>query len=361
MSKKYVPKQLPMPGEIIDVGGKLIKHLSKEGELYAIEQRVSRKLFKSSDWGETWTILVENTGSNIQQALKMPSGKVLVALRNGSLILSDTNESNFQKVFEIDTPGDAHFAETFGFSEYNNLVFIGEYGPRVRRGYMSDNGGEEGSWREVFKHPDERIDHLHDIRFDPYENLIWVLTGDGGVKNTVYFSADFGRSWESMALDNSLRATMIIPLPECVLFGSDDYEDLSIYKHVRPPEGTQGTIVDPYRTWSPKKNWKGVTPWVTNAAVVYGGDSAAYFGALQFEPVELPASIYGTKNGEEFYPIWTYNKLPSVLPGKGFNSCGIMGVFGPDNEGNLAAALGTDIDGTFLHLIKVKAPDWIEL
>lgn len=58
-------------------------------------------------------------------------------------------------------------------------LYFGEYGNPSASGksvYKSINGGI--SWNEVFNISCDRIKHIHACEWDPYENRVWVLTGD---------------------------------------------------------------------------------------------------------------------------------------------------------------------------------------
>ncbi len=59
-------------------------------------------------------------------------------------------------------------------------LFFGEYGHNYRRAavpvYRSRDGGR--SWEKVFFFPPGKTKHVHGCFFDPFEEKIWVLTGD---------------------------------------------------------------------------------------------------------------------------------------------------------------------------------------
>jgi hypothetical protein len=61
-----------------------------------------------------------------------------------------------------------------------NDLFFGEYGGNPARHevpvYRSQDGGK--SWKIVFLFPKGKIRHIHGCYFDPYEEKVWVLTGD---------------------------------------------------------------------------------------------------------------------------------------------------------------------------------------
>lgn len=72
--------------------------------------------------------------------------------------------------------------------------------------------------------------HIHAVTYDPKQNVVWIVTGDGAVSrdNTSFFySRDLGQTWthlRSSIVDTGQKSQMIMALPfdGCVAFGSDD-------------------------------------------------------------------------------------------------------------------------------------------
>jgi hypothetical protein len=66
-------------------------------------------------------------------------------------------------------------------------VFFGEYGSNPARNevpiYRSQDGGE--SWEIIYCFPAGRIKHIHGCYWDPYEQKIWVFTGDFAGENFI--------------------------------------------------------------------------------------------------------------------------------------------------------------------------------
>jgi hypothetical protein len=58
-------------------------------------------------------------------------------------------------------------------------LFFGEYGkphPEGKSIYRSLDGGQY--WEKVFNIPSNKIRHIHSCNWDPYEEKVWVFTGD---------------------------------------------------------------------------------------------------------------------------------------------------------------------------------------
>jgi hypothetical protein len=62
----------------------------------------------------------------------------------------------------------------------NSDIYFGEYGNNASRAavpvYRSQDGGK--SWHIIFKFPAGTIKHVHGCYWDPFEQKIWVFTGD---------------------------------------------------------------------------------------------------------------------------------------------------------------------------------------
>lgn len=59
------------------------------------------------------------------------------------------------------------------------LLYFGEYGKKTDDGkyvYRSEDGGL--TWHKIFHFQGDTIKHIHACKWDPYEEKIWVLTGD---------------------------------------------------------------------------------------------------------------------------------------------------------------------------------------
>ena len=352
MRKKYWPDKLPAVSTITQTGDKKVAWLHSDSTVYAFN---GANLYKSADWGGAWTEIAL-LPATINQVRKLSDGKILVVSNNGNIYLSDAAEANFVKVHEFSAGATSE--HSFGLRVYDQMIFASEYGVKKNKAYMSHDNG--ATWEQIFEHPDPDASHVHDICYDPYENLIWITTGDGINQRNIFWSADFGNTWETMPHDHHIRATQIIPMPECVLFGSDDFVGMTIWRHDRPDKGTHGSVVRPYAAWSPIKKWPHSSPWMNHAAIQFGGSGAAYFGWLQpASSAAVPSAIYGTRDGYTFAPIWVERNLPST--GAASPLLGILGVYGPDSAGNLAARLVSSYGGSDEQLLKIELPTWVEM
>ena len=357
-----LPKTIPVPFEKINASGTKIRHLTKDGVLYGAKTADSR-LHKSADFGETWVPLATTPPEVAAQVHKFTDGKLLVIARNGKTYLSDEAEENFALVYDFNTS----IGEAFGMDVYGDMVFISSYaGNNYDRCYMSFDQG--ATWKQILQHPDPSISHFHDIAYDPYENIVWACSGDYGVKDNVFYSNDFGNTWETTygIPDLNVRSTAIIPLPKCVLFVSDTNGSMFVWRYDRHPEGTQGHQVIPYKAWFHKRNipldksdFVGSKP-----AITYGAESSALFGWHAYNPGGnvTPAVVIATKDGYSFTTIWTSGELmdPSNT---NYVDGGLMGVFGPtDTNEYVAYYTKGDKDNLTAvpsrYAVKINFPGW---
>src|SRR5690606_24137586 len=141
------------------------------------------------------------------------------------------------------------------------------------------------------------------------------------------------------------RLTQIMPLPNCVIFSSDQRRRISVVRYDRPLAGTASiTNMPPIRdNWPTTDEWPfveswfmGMIPdepqayhWGTNAAVAYGANARAVFGFRQGADSPFPLKIWTTDDGMRFNCVW----MSPWLGGS------VGGVFGPDQDGNYVAAV----------------------
>jgi len=71
--------------------------------------------------------------------------------------------------------------------------------------------------------------HIHSVTYDPKQNVVWIITGDGAVSydnSSLFWSRDLGQTWthkRSTIADDGARTQHVIGLPfdGCMVFGSD--------------------------------------------------------------------------------------------------------------------------------------------
>lgn len=114
-------------------------------------------------------------------------------------------------------------------------IYLGEYWANRERNavrlWRSDDDGT--TWHPVHTWPPGTTRHIHFVQFDPYEELIWLGTGDNDSECRMLYSRDGGESFESVGEGlQTWRAGSVIFTPEAVLWGTDigiDHEDQPNY------------------------------------------------------------------------------------------------------------------------------------
>lgn len=71
--------------------------------------------------------------------------------------------------------------------------------------------------------------HIHSVVYDPKQNVVWLITGDGAVSadnSSIFWSRDLGQTWthkRSTVADTGARTQLVVGLPfdGCMSFGTD--------------------------------------------------------------------------------------------------------------------------------------------
>ncbi|MDM0667927.1 BppU family phage baseplate upper protein [Clostridium perfringens] len=210
-----------------------------------------------------------------------------------------------------------------GFTQldsYNNIVLLSEYRLPAKHHlpwaetngggklYLSEDFGK--TFKAIFDIPINYADgglgtHIHAIKYDPYENIIWLVTGDGVNHQMIWYSLDKGENWyKSVDFKQSvIQMTAIYPLRNCVLFASDG-RLVSVARYNRPKCGTMAGIKMNFdcpiilaEGWGKAGNTN--VPVGSRGAIDYK-NSKVYFGFLG-APYIHTENTYGIlKNGEIF-------------------------------------------------------------
>ena len=337
--------KLPKKNSITQTNGKSVKWLTDDGEIFASDGTV---LYKTTDWGLGWQE-VYNFPDRIRQVRKLDDDSLIVALSSAAIYKS-VNTTEFNEVYRW--TGNGVYSD-FGFDTYDRIVLASMYGTDATTAYISNDYGNEGSWRELFKVPNPNVNHIHDVKYDPYEGLIWISVGDRRNSDRLYWSDDYGRNWDTLRGLERARITSIMPFPDRVLFGSDEFNEMCVFIHERPKNGvTMGTKVE-LKKWVNKRNFPGSSMyWATVPAVVYGDNAKAFYGFRQSPTNTNAPSIVWETDGTKHRPIWVEEKLP-ILNDASHKNCGIMGIYGPDSDGNIAVNLRTNYNNQDYHLLKI--------
>jgi len=326
--------------------------VKKDGTWYGVTGNAFQK---SADYGDNWEALHQVGEDRAAQIKFLDDDTLLLITKNGKVYKSDVNESNFTETLSLISP-DVNLAESLGTDVFENYVFIVEYGNKdgedpPRRAFMSNDYGL--NWEMIFEEEVRTDFHVHDIALDPYEELVWIVTGDNLENSNVIVSDDFGRNWRYVYDYGECpnQFTGIFPMADCVLFTSDNRHD-SVYRWKRNAVGVNSIsrmILEP--AFTIVRENPGSESFGTIGFVDHNGDGSAYFGYIQHHSnIRRKATVWATKDGINFYSIWTSADFPTSETG----FVGVSHISGVDDEGYLAVGL----TGTEDNALKLKKPEW---
>lgn len=316
------------------------------------------------------------SGGTVNFIKKLDDGTLLAGVENaggtgyaklykGTAEVWNTSTLKFDvtwtEVFALDTSG-VYFSMWFGLSIYKNIIVVGEYGAHnvARHVYISRDYGN--TWNKIFA---AELDdsgagvHIHDVCYDPYSDVIWICTGDGYWAQNVYFSYDGGATWNKNYgyKESPSQFTQILPLPNCVLFTTDNTKHMAVYRCNRADIRAKKTHLDLELAYTFYDNYDAESPIGTNGCVVYGKDACVYFGwAERYDVAKTKSPVIGTKDGYNFFVVWENETVTATT--SSYN--GIFGVYGVSDNGNIAISYVNKEDGTTgKHSIIMQAPEWV--
>lgn len=262
--------------------------------------------------------------------------------------------ATFKEVLAINST-QANITNIWGFSVYNNIVTVSEYGLRGDNGaknvYLSKDNGDTFSlifnqYTQVVegRPPLTQSAHMHTAAYDPYYNRIWVVVGDKP-NTATYYSDDLGVTWVFVTGSTgtgAIQYTGIQALPDCVIFGSD-----------RSPNG-----IYVYR-----RNGKDKMPVIKPLLIINNSPELTHVFGLPFKrdwSPTAPTYFVGDRtDGTQFKPMIT-----ATVDGKkghimGELSAGeaLHGIFGATASGKIIVVSQTPTSAGVI-ISTANAPTW---
>lgn len=163
-------------------------------------------------------------------ALAVLSSGGLVAAVPGAIVTLRPNEKQFHITHTI-TRGTRPLHIT---AVPNGAVYWGEYFDNPQRDpvhiYTSTDSG--ATWRVAYTFPKGAIRHVHNIVHDPWQDCLWVATGDYGDECRILrATCDFSRVQVVLQGNQQARAVALVPTEDGLYFSSDTpLESNSIYR-----------------------------------------------------------------------------------------------------------------------------------
>lgn len=164
-------------------------------------------------------------------ALAVLPSRAMVAAVPGAIITLRPNQTTFQITHKI-TRGTRPLHIT---AVPSGPVFWGEYFDNASRDevhiYASADGGS--SWSVAYTFPKGSIRHVHNIVHDPWQDCLWVLTGDYGDECRILrASYDFRQVEVILQGHQQSRAVALVPAKNGVYFSSDSPLELNAIYHL---------------------------------------------------------------------------------------------------------------------------------
>jgi hypothetical protein len=226
-------------------------------------------------------------------ALAVLASGQLVGAIPGAIVTLRPGETEFHATLKISRgTRPLHIAAT-----PEGQLFFGEYFDNPDRGevhiYGSSDRGE--SWHIAHTFPKGAIRHVHNIAHDPWENCLWILTGDYGTECRVLrASCDLKTIDVAMSGNQQARAVAVVPAPEGLYFSSDTPLEANHVYHL-DRQGNLSTLSD------------------LESSSIYGcrvGD--AIFFTTMVEPSEINETrsvhLYGSHAPGEWRPLCEWKK-----------------------------------------------------
>ena len=271
---------------------------------------------------------------------------------------NNPSATTFEEVLELNVT-QADVKNSWGFSIYENIVLVSEYGLKGYEGaryvYLSTDYGETFNvifdlyTQEIEGRPDLTMTaHVHTVAYDPYYNRIWLCVGD--LPNTAtYYSDDMGQTWVFVEGSNIMQYTGIIALPDSVIFGSDRGPNgIHVY---RRKSKTEMPVIEPLYLINDnssnthvfelpfKRDWHPQTP--------------VYFAATRAQGTEYRPVIMGLVDGKKAHLLWEADF-------EGDYTGNVWYALGATAQGNIIAYMSDpNING--YRIVKATAPDWVKM
>ena len=223
-----------------------------------------------------------------------PSGELIAALP-GAIATLSVGDEEFRvthRVLRGTRP--LHLALT-----PDNQVLWGEYFDNAQRDevhvYRSVDRG--ATWDVAYTFAKGEIRHIHNIACDPWENCLWVLTGDEGEECRILrVSYDFKSIDVALAGNQQARSVALIPTRDGLFFSSDTPLEANHVYHLDRHGGLRA-VAD------------------LDSSSIYGcSTTAAMFFSTMVEPSAVNSTqdvcLYGSVDGFSWHKALARKKDP---------------------------------------------------
>ena len=222
----------------------IVQDYDQNDNLYATRGMILYKLPKGGDrfvkvahiptgfgvfWLRNFTLFRKFTlRPECVEVVVKPSGNV-VAMSAGKLWALSAAGNDFEPTLELTHygKGDQGIFENGILSKNDSTVFFGEYFRNDNREQVrvfgSYNQGKEWNVKYTFK-PGE-IRHIHALLKDPYEDKLWICTGDDNGEPRIAWTDDDYKTIHPIGQGSQMwRATQLVFEKDYIYWGADTYE-----------------------------------------------------------------------------------------------------------------------------------------
>jgi hypothetical protein len=222
----------------------------------------------------------------------LPSGGFAAAVP-GAIITLRPNETEFHTTHVI-TRGTRPLHIT---AAPVGAVYWGEYfdNPQREEVHIYASSDDGATWKVAYTFPKGAIRHVHNIVYDPWQNCLWVLTGDYGDEYRILRAAcDFSQIESVLHGNQQVRAVALVPTEDGLYFSSDTpLESNYIYK--LDHSGTLSRLAP------------------ISSSSIYGcrvGNHVFFSTMVEPSKVNLDrhVRIYGSGNGQSWQPLLAWEK-----------------------------------------------------
>ena len=104
----------------------------------------------------------------------------------------------------------------------DKTIYYGEYFSNKHKLPVSIYKRESSKWEKIYEFNRNTIKHIHNIVYDYYRNVFYVLTGDSDNESGIWFSDDNFKQVKPLYVGKQqCRTCMVIPTKECLLYATD--------------------------------------------------------------------------------------------------------------------------------------------
>ncbi|TDY02689.1 hypothetical protein [Thiohalophilus thiocyanatoxydans] len=312
-----MPSDVMIPGRVVFVSGERI--LAARGSLF----------FESKDSGATWKQVVDLPMSHYEKAIMssrlfcrlLRKGVHHLAIRDSCMLIVANRNTYYSQAGVTSNLGRLNGSRPLSLCSTNNAFYYGEYRSNPERSpvHIWKLREYEKHWQNVWRF--SGIRHVHGVFHDPYENTLWVTTGDMDHEAGIWRTDDDFCTLRKVAGGSQrFRAVQLLFTNEYIYFGSDAPDEKNyIYRMDRKGQNVEKLAA-------------------VESSVFYGCKVGEYlFFSTAVEPSQVNttrhAEVWGSADGENWQVVRRFKK--DIWSMKYFQYGQVLFPGGPGDGSNL--------------------------